>query len=324
MNTELFPSLKMPQGSGDDQRDLGLGAVGADSGQRRLLNADGTFNVRRNSGSWVQQNTLFHAALTLNWPRFAVVLTAAYVALNMVFAVLFVLCGGESLTGPGLDLPGGAFTRAFFFSVQTFATIGYGHITPQGMVPNLIVTFEALVGVLYQSLAAGLFIARLTRPNASIEFSKTAVVAPFNRGTGFMLRMTNTRRRELLDLEARVILSRMVLRDGAPARQYETLTLERDRVTFMPVAWMLVHPIIPGSPLWGATAESLAMQSAEVLVLTSGVDETYAQTVHARTSYQATEILFGHKFSPMFGAQTSSGPLVVDVRQVSATEAVAR
>ncbi len=322
MNTELFPSLKMPTGQGDDQ--LGLGTVGVDSGHRRLLNADGTFNVRRNSGSWLHQNTLFHTALTLSWPRFAVVLTAAYVAINLLFALMFVLCGVDGLAGPGLDLPGGALARSFFFSVQTFATIGYGHITPQGMVPNLIVTFEALIGVLYQALAAGLFIARLTRPNASIEFSKNAVVAPFNRGMGFMLRMTNTRRRELLDLEARVILSRMVLRDGAPARQYETLKLDRERVTFMPVAWMLVHAIVPDSPLWGATPESLAIQSAEVLVLTSGVDETYAQTVHARTSYQATEILFGHKFSPMFGAQSASGPLVVDVRRVSATEAVTR
>ena len=320
MNTELFPSLKLPPGANDDQ--LGLGAVGSDSGHRRLLNADGAFNVHRNSGSWSQQNTLYHQALTVSWPRFAVVLTLAYLALNMLFAVLFVLNGEGSLTGPGLEMPGGNFTRSFFFSVQTFATIGYGHIAPQGMASNIIVTFEALVGVLYQSLAAGLFIARLTRPRAAIVFSKNAVVAPFNRGKGFMLRLTNTRRSELLDLEARVILSRMVLRDGAPARQYETLTLDRERVTFMPVAWMLVHPIVPDSPLWGATAESLAMQSAEVLVMTSGVDETYAQTVHARTSYQASEILFGQKFSSMFGAQSATGPLVVDVRRVSATEPV--
>jgi len=280
--------------------------------------------VSRGGLGWSHQNTLYHAALTLSWPRFFAVLVTAYFAFNLLFGSLFWLWGPDAIAGPIGTHVGGRFVRDFFFSVQTFATIGYGQIVPQGLPANITVTIEALLGVLYQALAAGLFIARLTRPRAAILFSAQAVVAPFREGPALMLRLTNARRSELLDLEARAVLSRVVSRDGGIVRRYETLTLDRHRVNFMPVAWTLVHPITNDSPLWGATSESLAREDAEVLVLLSGVDETHAQTVHARTSYQSAEILYGRKFANMFDAHGENGKLFVDVRKVHATEPVTR
>jgi inward rectifier potassium channel len=330
MNTEHFPAITRPftngadasgNPNGDDPRDLGLGSVDGASGSHRLLNADGTFNVRRTGLGWSQENTLYHAALTLSWPRFFAVLAVAYLVFNLFFGALFFLLGPDSIQSPATDLPGGLFMRDFFFSVQTFATIGYGQIVPHGLLANFTVTTEALAGMLYQALAAGLFIARLTRPRSAIVFSDNAVITGFREGLGLMLRLTNTRRSELIDLHAQAVLSRVVARDGGFVRRYEPLVLDRDRVNFMPVAWTIVHPINAESPLWGATPESLAREQAEVLVLTSGVDETHAQTVHARTSYQSAEILFGHKFESMFTGGHDER-VNVDVRRVHTTTQV--
>ncbi|MEP6763445.1 MAG: ion channel [Gemmatimonadaceae bacterium] len=327
MNTEHFGALKRPplgEGAdrhGDDARDLGLGTDGRLSGHHRLLNTDGTFNVRRRGLGWSQENTLYHAALTLSWPKFFGVLTVAYFWFNLFFGTIFWLWGDSAIEGTS-GLPGGRFLSDFFFSVQTFATIGYGQIVPHGLLANITVTFEALAGVLYQALAAGLFIARLTRPRAAIVFSQTAVVTGFREGLGLMLRLTNTRRSELIDLHAQAVLSRVVPRDGALVRRYEPLVLDREQVNFMPVAWTIVHPINKESPLWGATSASLAAEMAEVLVLCSGVDETHAQTVHARKSYKGPEIMFGHRFMSMFTHEGESDRLIVDVRKVHATEPV--
>lgn len=329
MNTEHFPAIRRPLGdagapTSDDPRDLGLGNIeGASAaGRHRLLNTDGTFNVRRSGLGWSQENTLYHAALTLSWPRFFGVLATAYLAFNLLFGALFWLWGPGAIDSPAMDLPGGSFMRDFFFSVQTFATIGYGQIVPHGLLANFTVTIEALAGVLYQALAAGLFIARLTRPRSAIVFSNRAVITGFREGLGLMFRMTNTRRSELIDLHAQAVLTRVVVREGGLVRRYEPLVLDRDRVNFMPVAWTMVHPITPESPLWGATPESLAREHAEVLVLTSGVDETHAQTMHARTSYQASEILFGYRFDSMFAATGHEERVIVDVRRVHATTKV--
>ena len=182
--------------------DLGFGAVvGRQSGQR-LLNRDGSFNVVRSGLGFVQGLAPYHHLLTLTWPRFLGLVALAYVALNVAFAVAYVASGPNALMGPGADMLGGRLSRAFFFSVQTFATIGYGQIGPNGLAANVLVTVEALVGLMYQALATGLLFARFARPTASILFSHRAVVAPYHTESALMFRVANRRRNEIIRVEA--------------------------------------------------------------------------------------------------------------------------
>jgi inward rectifier potassium channel len=297
-------------------RDLGFGAVVSRAGTRRLLNRDGSFNVIRTGLGPVESFAPYHLLLTISWPGFLGVVALLYVVLNVLFALAYLAAGPDALLGPGGHMLGGAFARAFFFSIQTFATIGYGQLGPNGLFSNLIVTFEALVGLMYQALATGLLFARFARPTASILFSGRAVIAPYAKGMGLMFRIVNRRRRnEIIELEAEVLYS-AVGADGI--RRYTPLPLERNKVTFFPLSWTIVHPIDDASPLAGKTAEVLERDGAEILVLLSGIDETFEQTVHTRSSYRADEIVWNARFQSIFRDtdRDSRARLSVDVSRV--------
>jgi inward rectifier potassium channel len=215
---------------------------------------------------------------------------------------------------------GGHFSQAFFFSVQTFATIGYGQIGPNGFGANALVTVEALVGLIFQALATGLLFARFSRPTASILFSHQAIVAPYGSGQSLQFRIANRRKNEIIQLEAQVLFSAMEPDGrGGFVRRYTLLPLERNKVTFFPLSWTIVHPIDPASPLAGKTADDLVKAEAEVLVLLSGIDETFAQTVHARSSYRAEEIIWNRRFRSMF-VQDQGRSLSVDISRLHDVE----
>ena len=218
---------------------------------------------------------------------------------------------------------GGRFSQAFFFSIQTFATIGYGQIAPNGMASNLVVTVEALVGLMYQALATGLLFARFTRPTAALLFSRRAVVGPYSGSQGLMFRIVNRRRNEIIELEAQVLFSAVEPDNrGGTVRRYSPLPLERNKVTFFPLSWTIVHPIDSASPMAGQTPEDLERSQAEILVLLTGVDEALEQTVHARSSYRADEIVWNARFQSMF-LSADGGPRVsVDISRVHDIEPV--
>jgi inward rectifier potassium channel len=217
---------------------------------------------------------------------------------------------------------GGRFSQAFFFSIQTFATIGYGQIGPNGFAANLLVTIEALIGLMYQALATGLLFARFSRPIAAIVFSRHAIVAPYAGMHSLQFRIANRRRRnEIVDLEAQVLYTGFENSgDGRRVRRYRRLPLERNKVTFFPLSWTIVHPIDESSPLAGKTREDLESEQAEILVLLTGVDETYEQTVHARTSYRADEIVWNARFQPVFRGETERHLVSVDVSRLNDIE----
>jgi len=320
------PSPLAPRRSPEEQardRDLGFGSVVSRESRQRLLNRDGSFNVTRSGLGFFENFAPYHLLLTTSWSGFLAVITVSYVVLNLVFAVIYLACGPDALLGAGAAMLGGRFSQAFFFSIQTFATIGYGQIAPNGMAANTVVTVEALVGLMYQALATGLLFARFTRPTAVLLFSGRAVVGPYNDGQGLMFRIVNRLRNEIIELEAQVLFSALEPdKRGGFVRRYVPLTLERNKVTFFPLSWTIVHPIDGASPLAGRTYDDLERAQAEILVLLSGVDEALEQTVHARSSYRADEIVWNARFQSMFLKPDGRSRVTVDISRVHEIELV--
>jgi inward rectifier potassium channel len=320
------PSPLAPRRTAEEQardRDLGFGSVVSRESQQRLLNRDGSFNVARSGLGVLESLAPYHELLTTSWAGFLGLVAALYLVVNLVFAVAYLACGPDALLGSGAEMLGGRFSRAFFFSIQTFATIGYGQIAPNGLAANMVVTVEALVGLMFQALATGLLFARFARPTASILFSHHSVIAPYSAGHALMFRIVNRRRNEIIQLEAQVLFSSLEPdQRGGTVRRYTPLPLERNKVTFFPLSWTVVHPIDEASPLAGKTRKDLERTQAEILVLLSGIDETFEQTVHARSSYRAGEIVWNARFKSMFLPSDSRSRISVDIRQVHDIEPV--
>ena len=155
---------------------------------------------------------------------------------------------------------GQRFFDAFFFSVQTITTLGYGHIAPAGITANMLVTVEAFLGLAGFAVAAGLIFARVSRPSANIVFSNVAVVGPHGKGRGFQFRIANRGRNELLDVEVRLIFSKTETVSGRRKRQFVVLPVERSKVAFFPLSWTVVHPIDQDSPLLGTVSGTRCMR----------------------------------------------------------------
>jgi inward rectifier potassium channel len=307
----------------DPNLDLGFGSVVARESRKRLLNRDGTFNVRREGLSYWESLSAYHYFLTISWPLFLGYVALLYVVTNALFAAGFVACGTEALTGFANEALMERFTQAFFFSVHTLATIGYGNIVPVSFAANALVAVESLVGLLGFALIAGIMFSRFARPTAEIAFSSVAIVAPYRDKTALMFRIVNKKRNEIVEMRATVLLA---LRKRSNAsitdREFIPLKLERERVVFFPLAWTIVHPIDESSPLTGCSAEELRARDAELLILLNGFDETFSQNVHTRSSYKVDEIVWGAKFRNMFNPSDSDGTISVDIRKLDEVERV--
>jgi inward rectifier potassium channel len=226
-------------------------------------------------------------------------MAAGYVVTNLIFAGLYFLAGPDALAGAASS-PLSRFEDCLFFSVQTVATIGYGRLVPHTRAANILVAFEALVGLLGFAVLSALLFARFTRPTAKISFSRNAIIAPYQGGWALMFRLVNLRSHDLTDVHAEVSFARWVTENGARRRRFDQLALERESIIFMPLHWVIVHPIGDNSPLHGFSAASLAEADPEVICLISADDETFAQTVHSKTSYDKTDLVWGARFRDMY------------------------
>lgn len=300
--------------------DLGFGAVVSERRHLRLLNRDGSFNVLRKQSNWFRRLTSYHTLLTISWPRFILLVILGYLLLNALFAGAYMACGTAALEGATWASP---FWRAFFFSVETFGTIGYGNIVPTTFAANMVVTVEAVVGLLAFALATGLLFARFSRPTAAIQYTQNALIAPYYGLTSLQFRVINGRDNQIIELQAVVMLARFEDKDGLRQRKFYSLKLERTRVAFFPLTWTIVHPIDEESPLFGWTHQGLQEADGEILVLLTGTDETFAQQVHSRSSYSAHEIVWEARWRQLY--EKSDQPIVsVDMKRFHEYERVER
>jgi inward rectifier potassium channel len=283
---------------------------------RRVINKDGTFNVRRRGSTWRDFHPYLHLINT-RWPGFLGVLFLGYLIVNTLFAWVYFMIGTEQLQGADAATSAGRFLKTFFFSAHTLSTVGYGSISPQGTGANVVASFESMVGVLGFAVATGLLYGRVSRPSARVGFSDNMVITPYQDGSSLQFRVVNRRPNSLMELEARVMLMTVDPADGGAKRNYKLLRLEREHVLFLPLTWTIVHPIDEESPLWSKTAEDLAGLQAEILILIKAYDDTFSQTVLSRYSYRHDEIVWDRRFAPAFSVN-EAGDLVLEVRKVGA------
>ncbi len=303
-----------------EAEDLGFGTK-ITGENYRLMEKDGKYNVQT-IGS--KGRTLYLDLVEMTWVRFFGTVVLFFVSVNGLFALLLLLTGPECLSGVednGLLMN---FAEAWFFSVQTLTTVGYGSVSPACISSNIVASIIALTGLLTFALVTGLFFARFSKPKAQFLFSNNALIAPYKKtGTGFMFRMANKRDNHIINLEAKVVVSWVGTDEkGMKVRRFATLELELDKVSMLPLSWTVVHPINEKSPLFGLGKKEMAQRKIEVIVLMNGYDETFSQEVHANFSYTAEEILCGYKFNMMY-FPGPSGKTILDLDKINEMEEVA-
>jgi inward rectifier potassium channel len=273
--------------------------------------------LKVNTGRWDWRDA-YQWLLALSWPRFSAFIASVYIAINLIFAALYSL-GGDSIA----YLTPGSFVDAFFFSVQTLATVGYGHMYPHTLYGHVVTTLEIISGMFGLAVITGLIFVRFSRPTARILFSKSIVIAPFNGRPALMLRIANLRQRSLVEAEFRVMFSRdQDIVEEKSYRHFYQLKLDFDRLTVFPAALTLRHTIDERSPLHGATLESLEASNATFVASVVGVETVIPAAVQTQQNYTWRDVRFGERFVEIY-SDLEEGRMTVDYGRIHDTEPVA-
>ena len=261
--------------------------------------------LRRHPGKDV-----YHYLLTASWKKLLLMVALAYLTANAAFAGAYLALGDAIESARAGD-----FGDAFFFSVQTMATIGYGKMAPRTVGANALVAAEALVGMMGLAVVTGLVFAKFSRPTARVVFSRVAVVSPYDRVPSLMFRMANERANQIVEAQLHAVLVRNEqTAEGETVRRVHDLTLRRSRSALFALTWTAIHPLTPQSPLFGEDAESMAEKEADIIVSLTGYDETLAQTVHARHAYGPEHVVWGVRFRDIL-VQLPNGIRAIDYRR---------
>ncbi len=272
----------------------------------RFVNKNGNANIQKVGIGFLDSISWYHIMLKIPRWKFFFIIILFYFTVNLFFASIYMFIGVENLRGVDSITRMDKFGEAFFFSIQTFTTVGYGHISPSGFSASFVAAVEALSGLLSFAIATGLFYGRFSKPNAYIQFSDNALIAPYKNGKGLMLRMVPHKNTNLSDAEAYITVGIMVEEDGISLNKFYSLPLEMNRINSLTLSWTLVHPIDEESPLFNLNATDYQRTIGEVMVHVKAFDDMYSSTVVKRTSYTFTEIVYGAKFLPMYDKNESN------------------
>lgn len=289
--------------------DTGFSTTGNINGGR-FINRDGTFNLRKVGWPIWRRYSIYYRLISLPLWKFIGIIFLFFIGINILYTVIYLWIGPGQFTGMISHDGWKMYKELYFFSTETFTTVGYGRVNPVGDAANLVASFESMSGFLSFALATGLIYGRFARPRAHLAFSENAVIAPYRDKTALMFRFVCYKEQHALtDVTVQVNLAMLIPENGSANYQYYNLQLERSRIESLPMNWTVVHEINEESPLSGFTAEDMAAADVELYVLVRGFNDVYSNTVLQRTSYTFDEIKINHKFAHMY-QETEHGTIL--------------
>ena len=294
----------------------GFGTNSSSTGGR-FVNRDGRPNVIKKGVGILYRYSWYHTMLGMKRGKFLFLLFLCYISINLVFAGIYYLIGINHLAGVHSSSSFKNFTEVFFFSAQTFTTVGYGRISPVGFMASAVSTFEAFLGLLSFAIATGLFYGRFSRPRAFLRFSENAVIAPFKEGTAFMFRMAPYKNNNLSEVEVKLTLAITNEKDGKLTDEFFNLDLEFSKINGLSLSWTIVHPIGDKSPFYGLTKEDIAGTDMEIMVYIKAFDEVFSNNVVTRTSYISSEIIWGAKFKMMYHPSNDKNKTILELDKIN-------
>lgn len=286
----------------------------ADKNRKRTINQDGSFNIVRKN-DFFREFSLYRWGITCKWHEYWLAILAVYIVINFLFATIYLYLGPENIVGirPDKEHP---YWQCFFFSLQTFTTVGYGGLHPQGILVNATAGFEAFLGLMTFAIATGTLYGRYSRPIAKIRYSPNAIIAPFNGQKALMFVIANDSKGNLVEVTAKLNISwKEKDATGNDIRKFNRLALEYEKINMLPLTWTIVHPIDDQSFLYNMTEKDFIEKDIELFILITSYDDTFAQTVHSRSSYVATEIIYGAKFNHAFSI-SEDGTTILELNKV--------
>jgi inward rectifier potassium channel len=293
--------------------DTGFGTSSNNTGGR-FFNKNGKPNAVKRGVTILERYSWYHTMLEMKAGKFVLLLFTIFICANLVFAGIYFLIGTGHLNGIDPSLPAfEKFSKVFFFSTQTFTTVGYGHISPSGFWASTVSTFEAFMGLLSFAIATGLFYGRFSRPQIYLKFSENALIAPYKEGTALMFRMSPYK----AEAEVKLTLAISTEENGKTVDKFFNLDMELSKINTLALSWTIVHPINDKSPLWGFTRDDFASADLEILVFVKAFDEVFANNVIGRTSYVASQIVYGAKFNLMFQPNEDKTKTVLDLGKLN-------
>lgn len=299
----------------------GFGSVASKIGGR-FYRKDGSVNIARRGVGFFGQLSWYHTMVSIPRWKFYLILWLAFILINLFFACIYYVIGVEHLGGIQTGSPYKNFAEAFFFSAQTFTTVGYGRISPVGFIASSVASFEAFIGLLGFALASGLFYGRFAKPRSFLHFSDIALFTPFKDGKALMFRTVPYKNNHLTDAEVKLTLALRIKEGDKIINEFYPLAAEFNKINSLVLNWTIVHPITEASPLYGLTLEELKAVNAEILVFVKAFDEVFANTVVGRTSYTADEFIENARFKSMYRSSSDGKTTVLNIDNLNDYELV--
>jgi inward rectifier potassium channel len=299
-----------------DNNDTGFGG-NPDNYGGRFVNRDGTFNVRKEGVPFYHRFSLYHSMLNMPSWKFFGTLFAFYLTVNFIFGCIYYFIGSRQFVGVLATSQWQLFKEMFFFSTETFTTVGYGRVNPTGDSANAVAAMESMLGFLSFAIATGLLYGRFSKPKAFLLFSKDALISPYRDGSALMFRFATYKdNHTMTNVDIKVNAAMLIEENGKTTYKFYDLNLERNHVESLPMNWTVVHPLTSDSPLYDFTQEDMKKADLEIYVSVRAFDDVYSNIVQQRTSYTYEEILFGRKFVQMYRESDDGRTTIVELQRI--------